>query len=159
MAAKQKESTGEVGYCKPPVKNRFAKGQSGNPKGRPRGSKNLATIVRQVLSARVSVRENGRVRTITAREGLIAQLVREGLRGNLRALELMFKVPLLQKELADLGKSKSMTLDDWEQIAILVRGELSPGSGGGEERESMRRRQPDISEMASRMESAVNDRH
>ena len=157
MAAKQKESTGEVGYCKPPLKNRFVKGQSGNPKGRPRGSKNLATIVRQVLNAKVSVRENGRVRTITAREGLIAQLVREGLRGNLRALELMFKVPLLQKELADLGKSGQMTLEDWEQIAILGRGELSPGNRCGEEGEFVRR-QPDISEMASRMESAVNDR-
>ena len=157
MATNQKEGTGEVGYCKPPVKNRFPKGQSGNPKGRPRGSKNLATIVRQVLSARVSVRENGRVKTITAREGLIAQLVREGLRGNLRALELMFKVPLLQKELADLGKSRPMTLEDWEQIAILVRGELNPGNRSGEEGEFVRR-QPDISEMASRLESAVNDR-
>jgi hypothetical protein len=30
----------EVGYAKPPVKTRFAPGQSGNPRGRPKGSKN-----------------------------------------------------------------------------------------------------------------------
>ena len=157
MATNPKESSGEVGYCKPPVKNRFVKGQSGNPKGRPRGTKNLTTIVRQVLDAKVSVGENGRVRTITAREGLIAQLVREGLRGNLRALELMFKVPLLQKELADLGKSSPMTLEDWEQIAVLVRGELSAENSVGHGGMSVQR-QPDISEMASRLESAVSDR-
>jgi Family of unknown function (DUF5681) len=30
----------EVGYARPPSANRFKKGQSGNPYGRPRGAKN-----------------------------------------------------------------------------------------------------------------------
>ena len=33
----------EVGYGKPPRKTQFAKGQSGNPKGRPKGSKNKSS--------------------------------------------------------------------------------------------------------------------
>lgn len=35
-----KEDRYEVGYAKPPASTRFKPGQSGNPKGRPRGSKN-----------------------------------------------------------------------------------------------------------------------
>ncbi len=32
-----------VGYCKPPKRTRFQPGQSGNPRGRPKGTKNLKT--------------------------------------------------------------------------------------------------------------------
>ena len=78
--------------------------------------------------------------------------MRDGLRGNLRALELMFKVPLLQKKLADFGKSSAMTLEDWEQIAILVRGELNPASCDVEEGKLVRR------QMANRLDGAVNAR-
>jgi len=41
------------GYKDPPVKSRFKSGVSGNPKGRPRGSINLGTIVARVLNDEV----------------------------------------------------------------------------------------------------------
>ena len=43
----------EVGYKKPPVKSRFKKGQSGNPKGRPRNADELAEVVRELLAETV----------------------------------------------------------------------------------------------------------
>ena len=43
----------EVGYKKPPVKSRFKKGQSGNPKGRPRNADELAEVVRELLAEKV----------------------------------------------------------------------------------------------------------
>ena len=40
----------DVGFAKTPMHSRYKPGQSGNPKGRPRGSKNKDTILREVLS-------------------------------------------------------------------------------------------------------------
>jgi len=65
----------EVGYGKPPLHTRFKKGQSGNPRGRPRGVKNFTSLVSDALDQRVVVTENGRRREISKRHLGIAQLV------------------------------------------------------------------------------------
>ena len=49
----------EVGYSKPPRHTRFVKGQSGNPRGRPPGAKNFATLLSEALNETVIVTENG----------------------------------------------------------------------------------------------------
>jgi Family of unknown function (DUF5681) len=58
----------EVGYGKPLRETRFKQGQSGNVRGRPRGSKNLATVMLKELSERLTISENGRRRKITKRK-------------------------------------------------------------------------------------------
>src|ERR1700722_3483085 len=55
MAANDSDSTSDVGYGKPPRRTRFRKGVSGNPKGRPKGSKNLASIFRKISHEKVQV--------------------------------------------------------------------------------------------------------
>lgn len=44
------KNQGEVGWGKPPKEYQFKKGESGNPKGHPKGLPNRSTIARQVLS-------------------------------------------------------------------------------------------------------------
>lgn len=39
----------KVGYCNPPIHTRFKPGQSGNPSGRPKGSKNFSTQMMEFL--------------------------------------------------------------------------------------------------------------
>jgi len=76
----------EVGYGKPPQGTRFKKGKSGNPTGRPKGSKNLATIFAELGNERVTVTENGRTRRLTKMEAIILQLTNKSLSGNLVAI-------------------------------------------------------------------------
>ena len=45
----------EVGYGKPPRHSQFVKGQSGNPRGRPAGAKNLKTLLNKALNELVIV--------------------------------------------------------------------------------------------------------
>ena len=45
----------EIGYGRPPKSTRFKPGQSGNPKGRKKGSKNTYSILRDILNQKVTV--------------------------------------------------------------------------------------------------------
>jgi hypothetical protein len=79
----------EVGYGKPPRHTRFRKGQSGNPRGRPKEAKNLATLLKEALNERVIVAENGGRRKITMREAIIRQLVKRSATADLRATKIL----------------------------------------------------------------------
>jgi hypothetical protein len=77
----------EVGYGKPPRHAGFHKGRSGNPKGRPKGSKNLATLLTEALDEKVQVTEDGKRRRVTKRELVIKQLVNKSASADLRAIK------------------------------------------------------------------------
>jgi hypothetical protein len=64
----------ETGFGKPPKKTRFRKGQSGNPKGRPKGARNFKSDVLDALSQPISVTENGKRKAITSQKALILRL-------------------------------------------------------------------------------------
>lgn len=82
------ETTGnfEVGFGRPPKHSQFVKGKSGNPKGRPKGSQNLATIFEKVGRERVTVTENGRSRTLTKKHAAVLQLTNKSVSGDTKAL-------------------------------------------------------------------------
>jgi hypothetical protein len=82
----------EVGYRKPPRHTRFKKGQSGNPRGRPSGSKNLSTLVIEALNELVVVAENGGRRKITKRQAIITQLVNQSAKADWRATKLVLEI-------------------------------------------------------------------
>ena len=58
MKKKKPTSGDKVGYCNPPKHGQFNTGESGNPKGRPRGSRSLSAIAAEELE-RVVRASNG----------------------------------------------------------------------------------------------------
>lgn len=83
----------EIGYGKPPKKSRFKPGTSGNPKGRPkRFSKSIVNVIDETLEARIEVRENGKLRAISARELTVKSFVDQAVSGDIEAASLILGI-------------------------------------------------------------------
>lgn len=98
----------EVGYGRPPKANRFRKGQSGNPNGRPRGSKKTAgfdQMMMAALNAPVAVKlENGQVKKISKWEAVTRGLYQDAIRGDIEASHLILQY---QKQLKRVGLTET----------------------------------------------------
>ncbi|MGE3779180.1 MAG: DUF5681 domain-containing protein [Pirellulaceae bacterium] len=83
---KERGSGYSVGYRKPPRHTQFKAGQSGNPRGRPPGSKNLATLLADELASKVRVRQDGKSRTVTKLQAIVMRVTEGALKGEPRAV-------------------------------------------------------------------------
>lgn len=79
----------EVGYGKPPKHTRFKPGTSGNPRGRPKKSKNVDALLEKELDAIVTLQEGGQPIRITKREAIIKQYVNLAIKGNAKPMQLI----------------------------------------------------------------------
>lgn len=80
----------DVGYGKPPKSGQFKKGQSGNPKGRPKGAKGVKASLKRELESSITVRERGREIKLSKAEVLAKGLVGDALKGDAKArMELL----------------------------------------------------------------------
>lgn len=74
--------TYKIGFRKPPKHTQFKKGQSGNPKGRPKGRKNFKTILEKELNSKVTITQNGKKYQMTKLEALIKRVVMQAMSGD-----------------------------------------------------------------------------
>src|SRR6266481_5901173 len=89
----------EVGYGKPPQYTRFRKGQSGNPKGRPKGLQSFARLARQAFNEKIAIKENGERRTITKLQAALKQLANKAASGDAAAIREVLR---LQAAIAEI---------------------------------------------------------
>lgn len=80
-----------VGYKSPPRHTRFRKGQSGNPKGRPRG-KGVRSAAEKVLDRMVTATVDGERRRVPITEALVLQLAQKALGGDHRASREILRI-------------------------------------------------------------------
>jgi Family of unknown function (DUF5681) len=81
-----------VGYGRPPVATQFKKGESGNPKGRPKGSRTVGAVLQDILQQRIPVTENGKTRRLPALEVMLRRLANDAMRNEPVALKLMLSL-------------------------------------------------------------------
>jgi hypothetical protein len=111
-----------VGYGNPPEHSRFVKGQSGNPKGRPKGSKNLSTILQSVYQQRVTVAINGRTIRMTKLEACVHQLANKAASGDLKAIrEFFYWCRSLEEPRQEAWSASNIDEKDKPVMASLLR--------------------------------------
>jgi len=81
----ENEQADSVGYKRPPREHQFRPGQSGNPSGRPKGTRNFRSELREELSEVVTVHDGDRDIQISKQRALIKSVVAAAIDGNQRA--------------------------------------------------------------------------
>lgn len=100
-----------VGYGRPPMSSRFKPGTSGNSKGRPKGRKNLKTLIRQAMTANIAVREGSASRRVSKIEGVVLRQLESALKGNDRSAMAVIKMATQLGFLEDPDNQSSATAD------------------------------------------------
>jgi hypothetical protein len=80
----------KVGYRRPPIASRFKPGNPGNPTGRRKRRKTVGEIIREAMTRRIDVKENGRSRRLTLQEVIILKLARAAAQGDAKAIRTLF---------------------------------------------------------------------
>ena len=84
-----------VGYGRPPVTSRFRPGASGNAAGRPKGSKNLKTLIKEEMTAPIAIQEGNNSRRVSKIVGVVLRQIQSALKGNDRSAMAVIKMATL----------------------------------------------------------------
>lgn len=112
-----------VGYGKPPTHTKFAKGKSGNPSGRPKGSKkNLPLVLQNIFDQKVSVGVNGKSKKVPLVHAMAMKVMAMALSGNPTFMKMGFDLygtahPANDDAEIASGSSFELTPEDIEAIS------------------------------------------
>jgi Family of unknown function (DUF5681) len=107
----------EVGYGKPPRKNQFQPGRSGNPKGRPKGAKGLKAELREELNEWVTVSSDGKSKRIRKRRLILKALVAKAAKGNVAAADRIIAL-IIQIEGLEDERPGRRSLSETDQLIL-----------------------------------------
>ena len=129
-----KAKSANVGYGQPPERTRFKPGQSGNPRGRPKGTSNMATVLERTLKEKVIVNENGKRKTVTKLEAAVKQLANQAASGQLKAMQLLTTLVRSAEDRATAAPAPGEDLDEADKKVFLgIVKRLETYDKGGEE--------------------------
>lgn len=106
-----------VGYGKPPKSTRFKPGQSGNPRGRPKGARGLRNELKAELDEFVTITENGKSRRIRKRRLILKALAAKAAKGDVRAASQIVAL-VIQSEGFEDQRQEKRTVSDADRAAF-----------------------------------------
>lgn len=95
----------KVGYKQPPRSMQFRPGQSGNPKGRPKGSKSIGVRLRKLAEQKVTVTENGKTKKLPAIDVVLRRVAQSAMKGDPISVKLFLALIDRYGESSEVGPS------------------------------------------------------
>lgn len=124
-----------VGFGRPPKAHQYAKGHSGNPKGRPKGSRNIATLLREELDRKVSVTVDGLTKTMSKRQVAVRQQVDKAVKGCPKAFQTLIKIEAdgahSPSEVTKTHRPSEIQPSSYDEIISAYMADLVSSSGFG----------------------------
>jgi hypothetical protein len=116
----------EVGYGRPPKHTQFRRGQSGNPKGRKKGSRSLKTDLDEALKATLTITVGGKKRRGTTQALAMYALAVKAATGDLRASKQLGDLVLALFGGGDRGGSEARLSRQDEELLERLLERLEP---------------------------------
>lgn len=107
-----------VGYGNPPKANQFKPGQSGNPKGRPKGPGNIHKMIAKHAAKKVTVIENGAEKQMAKMDVVIAAMFNRASKGDVAAARLLTTLVLAAAQLS--GEENQPGYSEADLAAVLA---------------------------------------
>ena len=131
------------GYGNPPKKHQFKKGRSGNPKGRPKGTKNLRADILSTLKTPIHLTIDGKLKKVSTQKAVLLRLREKALKGDQRAVEKLLTLAAIYNDDDDLSAAHNANIktSDAEIIAAFEKRKASsqprkkPKESGGSDDE------------------------
>jgi hypothetical protein len=101
-----------LGYKNAPEHAKFKKGQSGNPRGRPKGSKGIKTLLAKELKASITIQQDGKKKRIRRSEALVKGLVNDALHGRDRPREKVLQYADAIERDREQREAEELSADD-----------------------------------------------
>jgi len=115
----------DVGYGRPPKQYQFKPGESGYPAGRPKGAKNQATLLHDILHRKITILDRGRKRSVPLIEAMLLKFAEGALKGDPKsAAFLLNRYGPAESENTETRELAADDQDILEAFAQRIRNEL-----------------------------------
>lgn len=116
----------KVGYRRPPRHSRFKPGQSGNPRGRPKGTRGLKSDLQAELVSRMTIQINGKPVTASRQALMLKTLTTRAAAGDLRAIRILTDLIMQVFGPGDADKAREQLSPGDQAILAQMLGEVEP---------------------------------
>ena len=109
-----------VGRGKPPTENQFKPGQSGNPTGRPKGSKNFRTDFMEELQIKIEITEGGKKQEVTKQRAIIKRMINGAMGGEVKAADAVMKLSLAFTDPEEIAADNKLSIEELKLLEAFI---------------------------------------